>query len=230
MAYAKRYVGGFIDKPTQTTPVDSTFLNAVEAALLKLYALDPNDAQVMAWVAANARFEPKLLTNANIDPAAAIAKSKLAALAIVDADIAGGAGIAQSKLALAITNAQIDAAAAIALSKLAGYPADATKYARGDGTWAAIPRVIRGGVSGAGAITKGTGFTVARGSVGVYTITFTAAFSATPIVVVTPSANTGGVLPIWFTNGITTGTCVVQFFTTGAAAVDLPFDFIAYEA
>ena len=38
-----------------------------------------------------------------------------------------------------ITNAEVDAAAAIALSKLAGYPADATKFARGDGTWAVPP-------------------------------------------------------------------------------------------
>lgn len=120
MAYARRYVGGFVDKPTLTTPIDSTFLNAVEVALLKLYTLDPTDGQIMAWVAANSRFEPTLLKNANIDPAAAIAKSKLAALGIVDADVAGAAAIAQSKLALAITNAQIDAAAAIDPSKILG--------------------------------------------------------------------------------------------------------------
>lgn len=36
-----------------------------------------------------------------------------------------------------IDNSNIAAAAAIALSKLAGYPSDATKFARGDGTWAA---------------------------------------------------------------------------------------------
>lgn len=120
MAYAKRYVGGFIDKPTLTTPIDSTFLNAVEAALLKLYALDPSDAQIMAWVNANSRFEPTLIKNANIDPAAGIAKSKLAALSITDADVAGAAAIAQSKLALSITNAQVDAAAAIDVRKLSG--------------------------------------------------------------------------------------------------------------
>lgn len=118
MAYARRHVGGFVDKPTLATPIDSTFLNAVEAALLKLYALDPSDAQIMAWVNANSRFEPTLIKNAHIDPGAAIAKSKLAALSIVDADVAGAAAIAQSKLALSITNAQIDAAAAIAGSKM----------------------------------------------------------------------------------------------------------------
>lgn len=35
-----------------------------------------------------------------------------------------------------LDNSNINAAAAIALSKLAGYPADATKFARGDGSWA----------------------------------------------------------------------------------------------
>lgn len=38
-----------------------------------------------------------------------------------------------------IDNANINAAAAIALSKLAGYPSDATKFARGDGSWASPP-------------------------------------------------------------------------------------------
>lgn len=38
-----------------------------------------------------------------------------------------------------IFDGQIAPTAAIALSKLAGYPADATKFARGDGTWAVPP-------------------------------------------------------------------------------------------
>lgn len=68
---------------------------------------------------------------------------------LVDAQIAAGAGIAYSKLALAnsivsadivdgsIVNADINASAAIGIAKLAGYPTDATKFLRGDGTWAA---------------------------------------------------------------------------------------------
>ncbi len=36
-----------------------------------------------------------------------------------------------------IVDAMIDAAAAISISKLAGYPTDATKFLRGDGSWAA---------------------------------------------------------------------------------------------
>ncbi len=64
-----------------------------------------------------------------------------------NAMIAAGAAIDYSKLNLAgaIVNGDIGAAAAISgsklgtgidLSKLTGYPTDATKFARGDGTWA----------------------------------------------------------------------------------------------
>jgi len=33
MTYTKRYPGGFVDYPSEDTPVDAQFLNAVEAAL-----------------------------------------------------------------------------------------------------------------------------------------------------------------------------------------------------
>jgi hypothetical protein len=74
------------------------------------------------------KFKPSLvgtvadgaITDVKINAAAAIAKSKLAALAIVNADIDDGAAIAKSKLgALAIVNADVDAGAAIDKSKLA---------------------------------------------------------------------------------------------------------------
>ncbi len=58
------------------------------------------------------------ITNTEISATAAIAKTKLAALGIVDADVDAGAAIAMSKLSLAITNAQVAAGAAIAVSKL----------------------------------------------------------------------------------------------------------------
>lgn len=150
-AYAKRYAGGFVDGSGGGTPLDSVFFNAVEAALLQLIAAAPSaDAQVMQWDNTNTRYGPALLLNKNIDPAAAIAKSKLdltGANGIVNADVAGAAAIAYSKLNLAnsivtgdivdgtIANADINAAAAIALSKLAGYPTDVTQLPHGDGTW-----------------------------------------------------------------------------------------------
>lgn len=34
MSYTRRYPGGFVDFPDQSTPVDSLFLNGVETALL----------------------------------------------------------------------------------------------------------------------------------------------------------------------------------------------------
>lgn len=77
-----------------------------------------------AWVVIDSlddltRIADDLLTNAKINSAAAIEKSKLAALNIVDADVDAAAAIAMSKLVLAITNAEVAAAAGIAKDKLA---------------------------------------------------------------------------------------------------------------
>jgi hypothetical protein len=122
--YTKRFGGGFIDLPSEVTPIDQQFLNAVEAALLQLLGAAPTaDGQVAQWDFANTRFGPALLLNKNIDPAAAIAKSKLdftGANGIVNSDIAGAAAIARSKLnfGAGLVNADIAATAAIAYSKL----------------------------------------------------------------------------------------------------------------
>lgn len=124
MAYSKRYAGGFVDLPSTTTPVDSAFLNAVEATLLKLFDTDPTvDGQVPSWISASTKFGPALILNKNVDAAAAIAKSKLdftGANGIVNADVAGAAAIARSKLdfGAGLVNADISAAAAIVYSKL----------------------------------------------------------------------------------------------------------------
>jgi hypothetical protein len=60
------------------------------------------------------------VTNIKVNAAAAIAKTKLAALDIVDADVNAAAAIAKTKLAaLDIVNADVNAAAAIAQSKIA---------------------------------------------------------------------------------------------------------------
>jgi hypothetical protein len=130
VAYAKRYAGGFNDLGIPGgTPADSVFLNAVEAALLELLTSDGSaDGQVMQWINASSRFGPALLLNKNVDPAAAIAKSKLdltGANGIVNADIAAAAAIAGSKLAN------------VPPAKITDYPADATKLLKGDGSWGA---------------------------------------------------------------------------------------------
>lgn len=136
--YVKRYGGGFLDLPTQTTPVDSAFLNAVEDALVRLLGVAPAVDTVGVWTpgGGSGALVYQKITNAQIAAGAAIDKSKLAALNITDADIAGAAAIAKSKLGpLNITNADIQAAAAIAISKLAGYPGVATQALHGDGSW-----------------------------------------------------------------------------------------------
>lgn len=100
-AYAKRYgAGGFVDLPTQTTSIDSQFLNSVEAALVRLLGADPTDDSVMVWDAALGRFKTIKLTASEISPSAAIAKTQLAPLQITDADVAAGANISKSKLNL----------------------------------------------------------------------------------------------------------------------------------
>ena len=123
-AYSKRYAGGFADLPSQTTAIDQTFLNAVETALLQLLGQAPTaDGQVAQWDFANTRFGPALILNKNVDPAAAIASSKIdfsGGNALTNSAIAGAAAIARSKLDFGsgLVNADIAAAAAIALSKL----------------------------------------------------------------------------------------------------------------
>ena len=143
-AYAKRYAGGFFDKPSTASAIDSTFLNAVEVALLQLIGAAPTvDGQVMQWDDANTRYGPALLLNKNVAAGAAIAKSKLdfsGASGIVNADVAGAAAIARSKLdfGAGLVNGDISAAAAIALSKL-NIGGTSSQYVRGDGVLTALP-------------------------------------------------------------------------------------------
>jgi hypothetical protein len=141
--YVKRFGGGgFVDLPTQTTPIDSQFLNAVEDALVRLLGVTPSNNTVGVWTpgGANGALVYQQITNAQVDPAAAIARSKLDfGGGLTNSDIAVGAAIAYSKLQLAnsIVNGDISPSAAIAIAKLAGYPTDATKFLRGDGSWVA---------------------------------------------------------------------------------------------
>lgn len=115
--YAKRYAGGFADGSAGATPIDSVFLNAVEAALLALYGTVPATNGALVWdgtkfTAAN------LIKAAQIDPAAAIAKTQLAALGIVNTDVSGAAAIAYSKLNLTGQLLNADLAGSIATSKV----------------------------------------------------------------------------------------------------------------
>lgn len=133
MAYVRRYVGGFLDRPATTTPADAAFLNAVEAELIRLGGS---------------------IVNADISAAAAIAKSKLAALAIVDADVSA---ISASKITPGANGQWIKTTggavvwSAIAPSDIAGYPADGTKFLAGDGNWKASGLTVIDDLTVAGA-------------------------------------------------------------------------------
>jgi hypothetical protein len=146
-AYAKRYASGFHDTPATDTPEDSQFLNGVEAALLRLLGADPTDTFVQVWDAALARFKTVQISNAQIAAAAAIDKTKLAALNIVNADIAAGAAIDGSKIA-----------GNFPISKLNNYPADSSKFLRGDGAWDKAPGTIMGFGLGQAVSTASTNF------------------------------------------------------------------------
>jgi hypothetical protein len=86
------------------------------------------------------------------------------------------------------------------------------------------PTLVRGGFTGAGAVSKGTGFTIARTGLGFYTITFSTAFAAVPIVVGNCSNGLNDVIVMFYS-----GTTTQAFVKTRAAsaAVDADVDFIA---
>lgn len=150
---------------------------------------------------------------------------------IVNADIDAAAAIAKSKLAsLAIVNADVDAAAAIVLTKL-NIPGGTTQFARADGTWA-VPAgattMLRGKITGAtGAVTYGTGFSCARNSAGNYTITFTAAFTTNPPVVLFQT--TDSTLRLAAVTALSTSAVTVVIETTAGAATDDDFNFLAVQ-
>jgi hypothetical protein len=75
-----------------------------------------------------------------------------------------------------IDNSNLNGAAAIAASKLAGYPADALKYLRGDGSWAVQPTLITGDELGYAALTA--------------PVTITSTAEATPTDVITAPTQT----------------------------------------
>lgn len=88
-------------------------------------------------------------------------------------------------------------------------------------------RIVRGSVTAAGAIDAGTGFTIAKTGTGLYTITFSPAFSAVPSVVAS-AGTTAGALFAKQQNGTTPTSSEFKVVTTTSAAVtDSAFHFIA---
>jgi hypothetical protein len=86
-----------------------------------------NDGTDTSWGTAGSSIpDDDSITNVMVKSDAAIAKTKLASLDIVNADVNASAAIAQSKLSLDITNSDINASAAIATSKISGLATSAT--------------------------------------------------------------------------------------------------------
>lgn len=152
-AYSKRYAGGFVDLPAQTTSIDSQFLNGVETELLRLLGADPADASAQVWDAALGRFKTVKITAANISPVANIAKSQLAPLAITDADVAPGANISGSKIGN------------IPASQIAGYPSDGSKVLAGDGSWPTMASVPTGMMAPFAGASAPSGYLMCDGSI-----------------------------------------------------------------
>ena len=85
-------------------------------------------------------------------------------------------------------------------------------------------KTIRGEVGSAGAVVRGSGFTSVRNAVGNYTVTFTTAFSAPPVVIATPASAAGA-------HGIEVSSVSTTAFTiltnNRGASLDSPFAFHA---
>jgi hypothetical protein len=85
-------------------------------------------------------------------------------------------------------------------------------------------KVIRGGVTSAGAVARGSGFSATRNSVGNFTVTFTAAFAAAPAVVAIAEATNWNVS----LSSVSASNFVLTVIDRNGVSVDTAFGFIAY--
>lgn len=83
--------------------------------------------------------------------------------------------------------------------------------------------IIRGSVTSGGSITTGEGFTVSHPGTGSYTITFSTAFAAAPVVLVTQGNPTGFAQPA----SPTTTTVDINTYNAATSLTNSPFTFIA---
>lgn len=102
----------------ETTPLTAANLDQIEAGIASL-------SDILA------------LIDAKGDLLVGTADNAFARLAVGAANKVLATGASSALSYATIVDAMIDAAAAITISKLAGYPSDATKFLRGDGSWAA---------------------------------------------------------------------------------------------
>lgn len=89
-------------------------------------------------------------------------------------------------------------------------------------------RFVRGKVSSAGAIAFGTGFTVSRTAVGVYSISFSTAFPSGQFPIVTASAESNGTVARFaMVNSPSNFSVVIRIVNGSGTAADADFYFIA---
>jgi hypothetical protein len=105
------------------------------------------------------------------------------------------------------------------LEHVADQPVDA-KRIRG----LVIP--LTGQVAADASIDAGTGFTVAAGATGVYTITFDSAFAAAPTVIATVFDNTGS--RVAHITSVSAADVVIQVREGGGTARDKAFHFVVF--
>jgi len=190
---------------------------------------DPvNDTLADATLIANNNALLEALLNGNIDAAniapGSITSTQLAANAVGAGSIADGS-MTTAKLADgAVTSAKI-LDGTIATADIAD---GAVTLAKLVSTVQLSLRAVVGQVNSGGTIGGGTGFSVVHGGTGTYQVTITSAFSAGPVVVVTPLWDAGGGAMATVLAIDTSHFNVLTYFHNGTAT-DYGFYFIARE-
>lgn len=192
--------------------IDAANLNNLENGVAAApHGPDATNHELPVWNGTNWTYQ--LLTDANIDPAAAITYAKLnLAASVADADISTSANLHK-------------------LAAVTGTP-DGTKFLRDDGSWqtiASAPTQITGSISSTGGINAGTGFTVNKTGTGTYVITFTTPFASTPTILTT-AMDSGSAAPnnASLSSPAATGFTAILRISGASTLADASFDFVAF--
>lgn len=89
-------------------------------------------------------------------------------------------------------------------------------------------RIVRGSVAADGSIVSGTGYTVTKGSAGVYTLNYTVAFTGAPLVVIQGYTDNLTFSATGYLVTSAAGSCLLNIREGGSVTlIDAPFDFLA---
>ena len=109
---------------------------------------------------------------------------------------------------------------------LKNFPNDVTKVLHGDGSWSVVSSPITGIVGSTGSITAGTGFSVSH-TTGLYVVTFTTAYAAAPVVLVS-ILNGAGTLSCKVSVAPTTTGFTMNIYNASGTNTDAPWNFVSY--